>query len=83
MTVDLRTCKAGDKLVSCNGMILTYVSPTPEGHYYDHFVRYPNGSEGTRIHDGHVMRNGNKRFIRPDDIVEIIPCASLAFFDEV
>ena len=83
MTVDLRTCKAGDKLVSCNGMILTYVSPTPEGHYYDHFVQYPNGSQGARIHDGHVMRNESKRLPSDEDIVEIFPCASLTVFDEV
>ena len=82
-TVDLRTCKAGDILISCNGMRLTYVSPTPEGNYYDHIVRYPNGSTGTRIHDGHVMRNTDKRLKTDEDIVKILPASTITVFDEV
>ena len=54
--VDLRTCKCGDKLKTVHGTILTYVKPLPDEHYYDHEIQYPDGSRGTRIHDGHVFR---------------------------
>lgn len=71
--VDLRTCKPGDKLRSTHGMILTYVGPLPENDYMDHEVRYPNGSRGTRTHDGFVFRN--KRLPVDHDIAEILPNA--------
>ena len=83
MTIDLSKCKAGDKLVSIHGTILIYVGPTTKDNYYDHFVKYPNGSMGTRINDGHVFKNESKRLQSDEDIVEIIPCASLTVFDEV
>lgn len=71
MSVDLRTCKKGDKLVSKHGLILTYVRPLPENDYMDHEVKYPNGGSGTRTHDGFVSRK--KRMETDHDIVEIIP----------
>jgi len=74
MDIDLRTCKAGDTLISKRGWKLTYVGPTEPGNYYDHLVKYPDGSLGTRIHDGHVFRNLDKRLPEDHDIMEIIPC---------
>jgi hypothetical protein len=73
MTVDLRTCKFGDKLKSQHGMILTYVKPLLNGNYYDHEVNYPNGSKGTRTNTGHVYHNADRRLESDHDIVEIIP----------
>ena len=69
--VDLRTCKPGDKLRSTHGMILTYVGPIPKNDYMDHEVRYPDGSHGTRTHDGFVYRY--KRLPEDHDIAEILP----------
>jgi len=71
MTVDLRTCKQGQKLVSSHGMILTYDKPLPEDDYYDHSVFYPNGLLGKRCHDGYTFRNN--RLETDHDIVEILP----------
>ena len=70
MCVDLRTCKPGDKLLSKHGMILTYIGPLPEGHYFDHEVAYPGGALGSRTHDGFVYRN--KRLPEDHDIVAIL-----------
>lgn len=72
MAVDLRECKPGDKLRSKHGMILEYVGPEPENAYYDHKVKYPDGSFGTRIHSGHVYRNPERRMDIDHDIVEIL-----------
>ena len=71
--IDLRNCVPGQKLRSKHGLILTYVKPLEAGNYYDHEVEYPNGSFGTRIHDGHVCRNPEKRLEADHDIVEILP----------
>lgn len=68
--IDLRECKEGDKLVSKHGMILTYVKALPESDYMDHEVKYPDGSWGSRTHDGFVMRKS--RLEMDHDIVEII-----------
>ena len=69
--VDLRTCKPGDKLISKHGMELIYMRPLPDGTYMDHEVKYPDGSLGTRTHDGFVFRK--KRLDTDHDIVEIVP----------
>ena len=69
--VELRKCKRGDQLLSIQGTILTYVGPTEGGHDYDHRVKYPDGSDGTRIHDGHVFRK--HRLSTDEDIVKILP----------
>jgi len=71
--IDLRNCKPGQKLKSKHGMILTYESANPAGSYYDHTVRYPDGSFGTRMHDGFVYKNPDKRLPEDHDIVEILP----------
>jgi hypothetical protein len=76
--IDLRNCRAGQKLISKHGVILTYVGPTKEGNYYDHIVKYPDGSLGSRIHDGHVYRNEDKRLPEDHDIVEILPNTMMA-----
>lgn len=68
--VDLSQCKAGDQLLSKHGMILTYVRPLDPDNYYDHEVRYPNGSSGTRTNDGFVFRHN--RLPDDHDIVDII-----------
>jgi hypothetical protein len=76
MSVDLRTCKKGDKLISKHGMTLTYVGTLPEGSYMDHEVQYPKcsqfpeGSYGSRTHDGFVYRRN--RLETDHDIVEIV-----------
>lgn len=70
--IDLRNCKAGDKLRSKHGEILTYIGPLPVDDYYDHEVLYANGSRGTRCHDGHVYRNPSRRLPEDHDIMEII-----------
>ncbi len=72
MPVDLRTCKTGDKLLSSLGEILIYIGPLIEGNYYDHEVKYNNGSRGTRTHDGFVYRNESSRLPTDHDIVKII-----------
>jgi len=72
MSIDLNTCKPGDKLLSKHGMILTYV----EKHSgvcskdFPHEVMYPDGSNGTRTDDGHVFNI--KRLPEDHDIVEIL-----------
>jgi len=70
--IDLNNCKPGDKLLSVHGMVLTYIRKLPEGSYYDHEVEYPNGSRGTRINDGHVYRNVDKRLPIDHDIIQIL-----------
>lgn len=74
--IDLRTCVHGQKLRSSHGWILTYEGPLEPGNYYDHKVRYPDGTYGTRIHDGHVYRKPEKRLPEDHDIVEILPIDS-------
>jgi hypothetical protein len=70
MPVDLRTCKEGDVLISKHGERLTYVGPLPENNYYDHEVRYANGSYGSRNNDGSTYRKNS--LPEDHDIVEII-----------
>ena len=70
MSVDLRTCKKGDKLLSKHGLILEYVKALPKDDYYDHLVMYSDGSFGTRIHDGHVYRKN--RMSVDHDIIKIL-----------
>ena len=73
-TIDLSKCVLGQKLRSTQGEILTYVRAlNPAKDYYDHEVKYPDGTLGTRINDGHEYRKFDKR--RPDDhnIIEILP----------
>jgi hypothetical protein len=73
MTVDLNTCVPGQKLMSSQGSILTYVRKLPPGSYYEHEVAYPNDSKGTRMSDGFTYKNENKRLPSDQDIVEILP----------
>ena len=70
MSIDLRNCVAGDKLISKHGTVLEYVGLNPAGIYYEHMVKYPNGSAGTRTHDGYVYRNMRKD--TDEDIVRIV-----------
>jgi hypothetical protein len=79
--VELNKCKKGDILISSQGAILEYVSPTPWEHYsyLDHVVRYVKDKDGnsfgennygTRTNDGFVY--AKKRIPEIDhDIVEI------------
>lgn len=73
--VDLRKAKRGDGLVTKSGLILRYVEPTNAGGYYDHYVAYPNGSLGSRLHNGFVFRH--KRLPEDEDIIAIIPAENL------
>ena len=70
MEIDLRDCEPGDKLKSIHGTILTYVGTAERWTNYDHEVRYPDGSLGTRTHEGHTYRN--KRQPEDEDIAEIL-----------
>lgn len=70
--IDLRECKGGETLISTHGTKLTYICQLPEDNFYDHLVKYPDGSEGSRIHDGHVYRNASRRMDVDEDIVEIV-----------
>jgi hypothetical protein len=72
-SVDLRTCKKGDILISALGAKLKYVKPLSEEDYMDHEVEYidPMKGNGSRTHDGYVFRK--KRIPETDhDIVDII-----------
>jgi hypothetical protein len=71
-TVDLRTCKPGDILISKFGLRLEYVKALDESNYYDHEVKYLKEGlgNGTRTHNGWVFRY--KRLPSDEDIVEII-----------
>ena len=71
MSVDLRNCKPGDKLLSRHGLILEYVRPLGENDYMDHQVRYPCGGWGSRTHDGFVFRKSREPEI-DHDIIEIL-----------
>jgi hypothetical protein len=73
MKIDLNTCEAGDILISKHGWKLTYVKKlNSEIDYYHHEVKYEDGSRGTRVNSGHVMKNEGKRLDSDHDIVEII-----------
>jgi hypothetical protein len=71
-TVDLNKCKSGQRLKSRHGVILTYVERI-KGGYYQHLVRYPNGSFGSRTDDGFVYKNPSSRLPDDHDIVEVLP----------
>ena len=77
--VDLSRCVAGDILISALGAKLEYVSPTKDGEYLEHKVRYlvdpdgkpyPKDCMGTRTNDGYVFRH-NRIPETDHDIVEI------------
>lgn len=70
MSIDLRECVKGQKLLSKHGMVLTYVGPLPDNDYYDHEVRYPGGGRGSRTHDGLTFKSN--RMDSDHDIVEIL-----------
>jgi hypothetical protein len=73
MSIDLRTCVAGQKLISCHGIVLTYLRrqdcPT-----FGHRVQYPNGSTGTRTHDGQCFIKN--KLPADHDIVAIVPLSA-------
>ena len=58
-SVDLRSCKKGDKLLCKDGRELTYVQPMPNGAYFDHEVSYNTKDlgNGFRTHSGKMLRN--------------------------
>lgn len=56
---NMKQCKPGDKLISCHGLILTYVGPSTSDRY-PHKVKYPDeiyekNSYGTRTDEGYVF----------------------------
>lgn len=69
--VDLKQCKKGDKLLTKQGEILIYDKYIEED-FYPHKIIYPNGSFGSRIDSGHVMKNPEKRLETDRDIIEIL-----------
>lgn len=68
--IDLRTCKKGDKLISKHGLVLEYVRALCKEDYMEHEILYPNGSYGSRTHDGFTFRK--KRLDSDHDIIKII-----------
>lgn len=71
--IDLRNCKKGDRLLTKHGTILEYVEPLDsDRYYYSHRIQYPNGSFGTRVDSGHVMKNESRRLESDEDIIEIL-----------
>ena len=72
MTVDLRQCKAGDKLLTKHGTILTYVGPndSPYPTEYPHLIMYPSGGFGSRTDNGQVFVQARRP--EDEDIVEIL-----------
>ncbi len=68
-TIDLNTCKPGQKLRSVHGIILTYLGKTgyPD---YPHRVEYPNGGVGSRTDNGVVYFR--KPLPTDHNIIEII-----------
>lgn len=71
--MDLSNCVPGQKLRSKHGMILTYVGPFIGHGPYQHEIRYPDGSHGSRMNDGFTYHNPNARLPEDHDIVEILP----------
>lgn len=72
MVIDLNKCDKGDILISSQGMILEYVSPTPYLHftYLDHVIKYIDSDIlVTRTNDGFVFAN---RQLSDNNIVKII-----------
>lgn len=72
MTVDLRQCKPGDRLLTKHGTILEYVGPNDTQYPtdYPHLIKYPNGSFGSRTDNGQVFVI--LRLPEDEDIVEIL-----------
>ena len=70
--VDLRECRPGQKLLTKHGTILTYVGIRFPDSPFPHEILYPEGSNGSRTHDGYVFRNPAKRLYEDEDIVEIL-----------
>lgn len=72
MSVDLRQCKPGDKLLTQHGTILEYVGPNKKyfREEYPHSVRYPDGATGSRTDNGvaWIIDDGLSEY----DIVEIL-----------
>lgn len=52
---DMNQCEPGDKLVSCHGMIFTYVGIDERLVPFRHLVKYPDGADGSRVDDGSVF----------------------------
>lgn len=83
MKIDLRNCLPGCKLrirtteawkaahtSEPPSDIVTYLGPTEVANYYDHYIEYSNGSQGTRNHDGTTFRK--TRLPDDPDVIEII-----------
>ena len=76
--IDLNQCKAGDRLITSQGIEVEYVSKTPWRNYtyLDHVIKYLDplygeSNYGTRTNDGFVFQN-NRIPETDNDIVEII-----------
>lgn len=62
--IDLRICREGDILISSQGAILEYISPTPwQGHtYLDHVVRFIEDQYGRKFDKGNYVTRTNDGF---------------------
>ena len=72
MSVDLRQCNPGDKLLTKHGTIMEYVGPNDSYFHtvFPHRVKYPNGEFGSRTDEGWVFRFNRRP--EDEDIVEIL-----------
>lgn len=72
MSVDLRQCKPGDKLLTKNGTILEYVGDniTMSSSVYPHEIKYPDGTFGSRTDCGKTYRFAS--LPEDEDVVEIL-----------
>ena len=71
MSVDLRQCKPGDKLLTKNGTIIEYVVRLQYGNpSYPHLLQYQCGTYGKRTDDGKVFASSES--VAEGDIVEIL-----------
>jgi hypothetical protein len=78
--INLNQCQKGDILISRNGTVLQYTSPTPYKNYtyLDHVVKYIkdrngnsfNNNYGTRTNDGYVF--AKKRMPQHDEDIKYI-----------
>lgn len=55
MSFDMNRCEPGDKLISCHGVVLTYVGIDERLVPFRHKVKYPDGAGVSRADDGSVF----------------------------
>lgn len=62
--VNLNDCKPGDKLISRNGYLYTYIRKTSDNN---HQIMYDDGSVGIRLDNGRIFKNISDNY----DVIEV------------